>query len=73
MAEPAVILADEPTGNLDTTTGEEILHLLEDLNSQGSTIVVITHDHELASQIPRQIRVRDGLIEHDSSIDGRVL
>ena len=70
VAEPAVVLADEPTGNLDTTTGAEIMHLLKGLNDRGSTIVIITHDHDLASQLPRQVRVRDGLVELDSSLNG---
>jgi putative ABC transport system ATP-binding protein len=65
VGEPAIILADEPTGNLDTRTSDEIVDLLAELNGQGSTIVVITHDIEIAEQLPRQVSMRDGLIEHD--------
>lgn len=67
VAEPALVLADEPTGNLDTTTGDEILTLLENLNRQGATIVIITHDHDVAARIPRRIAVRDGVIETDGA------
>jgi putative ABC transport system ATP-binding protein len=62
---PAIILADEPTGNLDSTTGAAIIELLTDLHQQGATIVVITHDHSLAARMPRQVEVLDGRIVHD--------
>lgn len=62
VAEPALVLADEPTGNLDTATGDGIVDLLRDLNQNGATIVVITHDADLAGQLPRQVEVRDGLV-----------
>ncbi len=65
VAEPALVLADEPTGNLDTATGDGILELLHDLNRQGATIVVITHDSALASRMPRTVEIRDGLIQSD--------
>ena len=68
VAEPALVLADEPTGNLDTATGEAILALLHDLNAGGATIVVITHDNDLAAQLPRQVRMRDGRIESDTTL-----
>jgi len=64
---PAIVLADEPTGNLDSHTGEQILELLEQLNRQGATIIVITHNHDLAARLHRQIHVRDGLIVSDTS------
>jgi putative ABC transport system ATP-binding protein len=66
VAEPAIILADEPTGNLDSHTSEEIIDLLAELNGSGSTIIVVTHDLEVAAAMPRQVSVRDGEIELDS-------
>ena len=64
VGEPQVLLADEPTGNLDTRTGEEVMALLERLNSeQGVAVVLVTHDLEVAARARRQIRVRDGLLE----------
>lgn len=62
VAEPALVLADEPTGNLDTTSGNGILELLEELNDGGATIVVVTHDIGLAERLPRRVEVRDGLV-----------
>jgi putative ABC transport system ATP-binding protein len=64
VARPAIVFADEPTGNLDSASGEQILEVLLELNRAGTTIVVITHDHELAAAFPRQVHVRDGRIEH---------
>jgi putative ABC transport system ATP-binding protein len=65
---PSIVLADEPTGNLDTRRAEEIIELLENLNGDGVTIVVITHSQEVAERLPRLIRIRDGRIAEDSSI-----
>jgi putative ABC transport system ATP-binding protein len=59
---PALVLADEPTGNLDTAAGDGVMTLLRELNAEGTTIVVITHDRELAAGMPRQIRMRDGQV-----------
>jgi len=63
--QPAMILADEPTGNLDTKSGREIVGLLQDLNRQGHTIVLVTHDRELAEQTDRVISLRDGFVVSD--------
>src|ERR1700689_144405 len=59
VGRPAIVLADEPTGNLDSAAGGALLELLEELNAEGATIVVITHDHELAAQLARQVQVLD--------------
>jgi putative ABC transport system ATP-binding protein len=67
---PPLLLADEPTGNLDSVAGEGLMGLLHELNGTGTTVVVITHDRELAAGLPRQIAVRDGLVEHDSAKAG---
>jgi putative ABC transport system ATP-binding protein len=66
---PAIVLADEPTGNLDSATGEQIMALIEHLNLQGATIVVITHEHAIATRCPRQIRVLDGRVLSDTRRD----
>ena len=62
---PSIVLADEPTGNLDTATGAELITLLQQLNAQGTTLVVITHNHEVAAAAQRQITLRDGRIVAD--------
>jgi len=67
VGNPSIILADEPTGNLDSRTGESIITLLHELNDQGTTIVVITHDREIESRLPRSVHLRDGRIEYDSA------
>jgi putative ABC transport system ATP-binding protein len=63
---PAIVLADEPTGNLDSTTGEQIMALIEQLHSSGATIVVITHEHAIAARCPRRIQLLDGRVISDS-------
>jgi putative ABC transport system ATP-binding protein len=63
------VLADEPTGNLDSTTGASILELLHELGAEGATIVIITHDGGLAAGLPRQVHVLDGRIVSDSAVD----
>jgi putative ABC transport system ATP-binding protein len=62
VSEPALILADEPTGNLDSASGADVIHLLHELNNGGTTIVMITHDSDVAVQARRQVHVRDGLL-----------
>jgi putative ABC transport system ATP-binding protein len=65
VGRPAIVLADEPTGNLDSGTSRQIMQLIEELNAAGATIVVITHEHEIAAQLPRKITLLDGRIVSD--------
>jgi putative ABC transport system ATP-binding protein len=67
VGRPDIVLADEPTGNLDSRTGDEILALLGDLHAAGHTIVVITHDHGVAAKMSRCVTIRDGRIDHDTA------
>ncbi|MCO5995841.1 ABC transporter ATP-binding protein [Actinoallomurus rhizosphaericola] len=67
VGRPAIVLADEPTGNLDSTTGAAIIELLHELNADGATILVITHDSGLAARFPRRLHVLDGRIVADSA------
>src|SRR6056297_1775304 len=70
---PSILLADEPTGNLDTKTGEEIMNLFEELYRAGNTIIVVTHENEIAEHARRIVRLRDGVIETDEKVANPVL
>ena len=67
IGRPRILFADEPTGNLDTQSGQGVVSLLRGLNSAGTTVVVITHERELAESLPRRIELRDGLVELDTA------
>jgi putative ABC transport system ATP-binding protein len=68
---PSILLADEPTGNLDSTTSQEIMALFEGLYREGQTIVVVTHEHDIAEHALRQVHLKDGRVERDFVTDGR--
>jgi len=65
LARPDLVLADEPTGNLDSASGAEVMALLRDLNAEGTTVAIITHDHDIADSMPRRVSMRDGRIVED--------
>jgi putative ABC transport system ATP-binding protein len=67
VTEPSIIMADEPTGNLDTRSGEEVLRIFQSLNEQGITVIFVTHDPEIAEYSRRVVHIRDGLIEMDEA------
>ena len=69
VGRPSIVFADEPTGNLDTSSGAQIIALLRELNAEGTTILVITHDLEVAGSLPRRVHIRDGTIELDERDD----
>jgi putative ABC transport system ATP-binding protein len=69
VGRPAIMLADEPTGNLDSVTGASIMELIHELNADGATIIMITHDSDLADRLPRQVRVLDGHVVSDTGSD----
>ncbi|MBK7257048.1 MAG: ABC transporter ATP-binding protein [Ignavibacteriae bacterium] len=71
VTRPSIILADEPTGNLDTKTGEEIMALFEELHHQGNTIILVTHEADIAEHAHRVVRLRDGKIETDELVQKR--
>lgn len=66
---PSIILADEPTGNLDSKTSEEIMNLFEDIHKNGNTIIVVTHEEDIARHAHRIVRIKDGMIESDMQND----
>ena len=68
VGRPAIVLADEPTGNLDTAAGQSVVELLQDLNQDGTTIAVITHNHDVAAATRRRVQIRDGEIVTDSAV-----
>ena len=68
-AEPPVILADEPTGNLDSASTKEIIGILEQLHDSGRTVVIITHDDEIAEQAARRVRIKDGRVVLDTKYE----
>jgi len=70
VGRPAIVLADEPTGNLDSATSAGIMALIDELNADGATIVVITHDHEIAGRFPRRITLLDGRVVSDTRKEG---
>ena len=63
--DPALLLTDEPTGNLDSKNGEAVLQLFYELNAQGRTIVMVTHNPDIAARLPRVVEMRDGIVQHD--------
>ena len=65
VCNPSIILADEPTGNLDSKTGDEIMAVLDELHASGQTIILVTHEDDIAAHAHRVVRLRDGLIESD--------
>jgi putative ABC transport system ATP-binding protein len=70
VGDPTLLLADEPTGNLDTASGSGVMDLLRELNEAGTTVIVITHDREISAGLPRQVEMRDGAIVRDSAAVG---
>lgn len=73
VTKPAIILADEPTGALDTRTGEEIMQLFEELYAKGNTIILVTHEEDVAKHARRLVRLRDGVVESDAAIESPTL
>jgi putative ABC transport system ATP-binding protein len=69
VGEPSIVLADEPTGNVDSATGLQLVRLLRELHRDGATIGVVTHDHAIAAALPRLVTICDGRIASDSAIE----
>jgi putative ABC transport system ATP-binding protein len=67
---PSILLADEPTGNLDSATSQEILGLFDTLHVEGQTIVLVTHEHDIAAHARRQVHLKDGRVERDFGTEG---
>ncbi|MEV8409507.1 ATP-binding cassette domain-containing protein, partial [Streptomyces niveus] len=67
LGDPPLLLADEPTGALDSKSGAVVMELLHELHRAGTTVVVITHDRDIAASLPREVRLKDGRVEHDSA------
>ncbi len=70
---PSIILADEPTGNLDTKTSIDIMKLFEEIHEKGNTVILVTHEEDIAKHAKRIIRLRDGLIESDHTNDHQII
>jgi putative ABC transport system ATP-binding protein len=70
VTNPTILLADEPTGNLDSVTGEEIMHLFETLYQRGQTIILVTHEHDIAAHARRTVHIKDGVIDRDTATEG---
>ncbi|TDK23845.1 ABC transporter ATP-binding protein [Luteimonas aestuarii] len=68
LLRPALLLADEPTGNLDSKSAADVLALIDEVHKGGQTVVMVTHDNDIAARAPRQVKLRDGRIEHDSAL-----
>ena len=73
MNKPSILLADEPTGNLDSKTGDEIMILFEELHRQGNTIILVTHEENIAEHAHRIIRIRDGEVASDEKVARRAI
>ena len=68
LLQPALLLADEPTGNLDSRSAADVLALIDEVHHDGQTVVLVTHDNDIAARAPRRVRLHDGRIEHDSAL-----
>ncbi|MEV6109382.1 ABC transporter ATP-binding protein [Streptomyces sp. NPDC051940] len=73
LGDPPLLLADEPTGALDSRSGTVVMELLHELHAAGTTVVVITHDRDIAASLPREVRIKDGRIESDSAVPERTV